>query len=63
MTDLKTDITSKQNTPNFPDMNIYTFAYQGVRNIPFWKSLTCFVFLLTLRFVLLPTPSRPFTCF
>ena len=57
--DLKTEVTRKQSTPNFPKKEHFlppdTRAYEGVRNVCFSENLTCFVSFY-LRFEV-----RPFT--
>ena len=51
MATLKTGVSRKQSTPNFPKIEDFlppdtrTCAYHGVRNVRFWEHLACFVFL------------------
>ena len=57
---LKTGVSRKQGTPNFPknehflpaDTCTRTFAYQALRNVRFSENLACFVFLKHLFWVL-----------
>ena len=57
---LKTGVSRKQGTPNFPknehflpaDTRTRTFAYQALRNVRFSENLACFVFLKHLFWVL-----------
>ena len=50
MTNLKTGVSRKQSTPNFPKNEhflppVRTCAYQEVKNVRFSENLACFVFL------------------